>query len=143
MTELAFEKTRVRATADGVLLQLEATAGEATSASASVPLAVIGNTSSLKVTAEVEERDISKVWLGQDVVIRSNAFAGKEFAGKVTHMAPRVGRPGLGLRTASEPRDVEVLEVDIALDGKTPLLPGMRVDVFFKPKAAVKAAAKN
>ncbi|MDH3582253.1 MAG: efflux RND transporter periplasmic adaptor subunit, partial [Hyphomicrobiales bacterium] len=143
LAELAFDKTRVRATADGTVLQLEATAGETATPAAPVPLAVIGNISSLEVTAEVEERDISKVWLGQDVVIRANAFAGQEFAGKVTHIAPRVGRPGLGLRSASEPRDVEVLEVDIELQGKTPLLPGMRVDVFFKPKAAMKAAAKN
>ena len=33
------------------------------------------------------------------------------------------------------------LEVKIALDGPTPLMPGMRVDVFFKPTPPVKAAA--
>ena len=143
LAELAFEKTRIRATSDGRVLQLEGVAGQLASAGSKLPFAIIGDVSQLEVTAEVEERDISKIWIGQDVVVRANAFSGQDFVGKVTAIAPKVGSPALGLRGPSQPRDVEILEVDITLDGKPPLLPSMRVDVFFRPKGNVRAAAKN
>ena len=143
LAELAYEKTRIRATSNGRVLQLEGVAGQLASLTSQVPFAVVGDVSRLEVTAEVEERDISKVWVGQNVVVRANAFSGKDFTGKVTAIAAKVGSPALGLRGPSQPRDVEILEVDITLDGKPPLLPSMRVDVFFKPKGNVRAAAKN
>ena len=143
LAELAYEKTRIRATSNGRVLQLEGVAGQLASLTSQVPFAVVGDVSRLEVTAEVEERDISKVWVGQNVVVRANAFSGKDFTGKVTAIATKVGSPALGLRGPSQPRDVEILEVDITLDGKPPLLPSMRVDVFFKPKGNVRAAAKN
>jgi hypothetical protein len=34
--------------------------------------------------------------------------------------------------------DVDVLEVTIEVIGQTPLLPGMRVDTFFKPDTQAK-----
>ncbi len=143
LAELAFERTRIRSTSDGRILQLEGVAGELATAGSTLPFAIVGDVSQLEVTAEVEERDISKIWIGQDVVVRANAFTGEDFTGKVTAIAPKVGSPALGLRGPSQPRDVEILEVDITLDGKPPLLPSMRVDVFFKPKGNVRAAAKN
>ena len=124
-------------------MQLEGVAGQLASLTSNVPFAIVGDVSRLEVTAEVEERDISKVWIGQNVVVRANAFSGKDFTGKVTAIAAKVGSPALGLRGPSQPRDVEILEVDITLDGKPPLLPSMRVDVFFKPRGNVRAAAKN
>ena len=143
LAELAFEKTRIRSTSNGRVLQLEGTAGQLASAGSKLPFAIVGDVSRLEVTAEVEERNISKIWVGQDVVVRANAFSGQDFLGKVTSIAAKVGSPALGLRGPSQPRDVEIIEVDIALDGKPPLLPSMRVDVFFKPKGNVRAAAKN
>ncbi|MEM8972791.1 MAG: efflux RND transporter periplasmic adaptor subunit [Pseudomonadota bacterium] len=141
LAELAYEKTRIRATSNGRVLQMEGVAGELATTSSQLPFAIVGDVSKLEVTAEVEERDISKIWVGQSVVIRANAFSGQDFTGKVTSIAAKVGSPALGLRGPSQPRDVEILEVDITLDGKPPLLPSMRVDVFFKPKGNVRAAA--
>ncbi|MEM9357321.1 MAG: efflux RND transporter periplasmic adaptor subunit [Pseudomonadota bacterium] len=141
LAELAYEKTRIRATSNGRVLQMEGVAGELATTNSQLPFAIVGDVSKLEVTAEVEERDISKIWVGQDVVVRANAFSGQDFIGKVTSIAAKVGSPALGLRGPSQPRDVEILEVDITLDGKPPLLPSMRVDVFFKPKGNVRAAA--
>jgi len=42
-----------------------------------------------------------------------------------------VAPPRLGSRGPRKPTDVDVLEVLIDLDGRPPLLPGMRADVFF------------
>ena len=141
LAELAYEKTRLRATADGTILQLGLRAGETVSPTSGSAIAIIGNTKALEVKAEVEERDIQKVRLGQKVVVRSNAFEGQDFSGKVTRVSSRVGSPGLGLRGRNKPRDVEILEVKILLDGQTPLLSGMRVDVFFEKTQATRSAA--
>ena len=141
VAELTYERTRVRAPMDGTILRVDATVGEGTGPSAPAPLFVMGDMTALEIVAEVDERDVSRVSGGQAVVIRSNAFTGKDFGGKVVLVQPALGSPMLKARGPSKPSDVDVLEVKIALDGPTPLMPGMRVDVFFKPTPPVKAAA--
>jgi HlyD family secretion protein len=42
--------------------------------------------------------------------------------------------PRIGPRGPKRPSDIEVLEMTIKLDGDVPLLPGMRVDAFVRPK---------
>ncbi len=98
-------------------------------------LFVIGNLSSLQVRAEIEERDIGKVRVGQAAVIRSDAFPGKDFEGKIASLAQSLGPSKIGQRGPRKPTDVDVLEVLIDLAGQPPLLPGMRVDVFLRPEA--------
>lgn len=139
LAEIAFENTRVRAPVEGTLLEFDAKVGEMTSPTVTRPLAVIGDMSTIQVTAEVQERDVSKVRLGQAVIVRSNAFDGTEFTGKVTEIAPTVGSPGLRSQGPRQQLDAEVLEVKIQLDGVPPVRPGMRVDVFFKSQQEVSA----
>lgn len=143
IAEISLERTRVRSTAAGTVLSFNAVEGEVANVRATVPVAVVGDLSGLEVRAEVDERDVSKVFRDQSVVIRSNAYPGRDFTGKVTLVEPALGTPGLKARGPRKPSDVDVLEVKIDLEGDTPLLPGMRVDVFFKKKEPVKSAAKN
>ena len=143
LAEIAYEKTRIRATMDGMVLQMGIKSGEIANPTSPVPVAIIGKTDELEVTAEIEERNISQIRKSQAVEIRSSAFEGQKYFGKVVRLAPRVNVPGLGLRGSNEPRDVEVLEVDIAIEGSPPLLPGMRVDVFFTPLEPTQHATPN
>jgi HlyD family secretion protein len=99
-------------------------------------LLTLGNTATMQVKAELEERDVGKVRVGQLAVIRSDAFPGKDFEGKVSSMAQALGPTRLGQRGPRKPTDVDVLEIVVDLNGQTPLLPGMRVDVFLKPESA-------
>lgn len=140
LAEIAYENTRVRAPMNGTLLRFNAKVGETTSSTQQRPIAVLGNMSAVQITAEVQERDVSKVRLGQAVIVRSNAFGGTDFNGKVTEVAPSVGAPGLRAQGPRQQLDAEVLEVKIELDGKPPVMPGMRVDVFFKAEQRVSAA---
>ena len=64
--------------------------------------------------------------------MRSNAYPGRDFEGKVTELAPSLGLPRMGSRGARRATDVEVMEVMIDLQGAVPLLPGMRADAFFR-----------
>lgn len=143
LAEIAHQNTRVRAPVNGTLLRLDATRGEMAAPNQPRPIAVLGDMSVIQITAEVQERDVSKVWVGQMVIVRSNAFGNVDFAGKVTEVAPSVGSPGLRAQGPRQQIDAEVLEVKIELDGQPPVMPGMRVDVFFKAGQRVSAAIRR
>jgi len=139
LAEAALERTRIRAPITGTALQISAKVGEMAAPSPENVLVMIGNTASMQVKAELEERDVGKVRLGQMAVIRSDAFPGKDFEGKVSSMAQALGPSRLGQRGPRKPTDVDVLEIVVELAGQTPLLPGMRVDVFLRPESAAAA----
>ncbi|HVY41577.1 MAG TPA: efflux RND transporter periplasmic adaptor subunit [Hyphomicrobiaceae bacterium] len=137
LAEAALERTRIRAPSDGTVLQVNARVGETATPSAEQTLVVMGDVSALRVRAEIEERDTAKVRVGQAAIVRSDAHPGKDFEGKVATIAQALGPTKLAQRGPRRPNDVDVLEVVIDLDGTPPLLPGMRVDVFFRPDATV------
>jgi HlyD family secretion protein len=141
LAEAALERTRVRAPSEGTVLQLYAKVGETAAPSSERPLVVVGDVSSLRVRAEFEERDIGKVSIGQGAVVRTDAFPGKDFEGKVSSSAKALGPSKLGQRGPRRPTDIDVLEVIIDLTGQPPLLPGMRVDVFLKAEASAPSAS--
>jgi HlyD family secretion protein len=135
VADAALERTRIRAASTGTVLQVNAKAGEMATPSPEVPLVIVGNLSSLQVRAELEERDIGKVRIGQIAIVRSDAFPGKDFEGKIASLAQTLGPSRVGQRGPRKPTDVDVLEVLIDMVGQPPLLPGMRVDVFLRPEA--------
>jgi HlyD family secretion protein len=132
VAEALLEKTRILAPVSGTVLQLPAKVGEMVAPSPDQTLAVLGDMSVVRLKAEVDEIDVSKIKVGGKVVIKSNAYPGKEFEGTVAELAPSLTSPQFALRGARRPVDVEVLPVTIDLEGNPPLLPGMRADAFFK-----------
>jgi HlyD family secretion protein len=132
----AIERARVRAPADGTILNVWAKQGEVAVTSPDAPLALFGDLNSLRVRTEVEERDVTKIRVGQKAVVKADAFGNQEFTGVVTSIAPALGPQRITSRGPRRPNDVEVLEVMVALDGQPPLMTGMRVDVFFKSDTA-------
>jgi HlyD family secretion protein len=142
LAEAALERTRIRAPSNGSILQINARVGETVAPSPENLLVVLGDVTSLRVRAELEEREIGKVRVGQGAVVRSDAFPGKDFEGSVSSLARSLGPSKLGQRGPRRPTDIDVLEVIIDLTGEPPLLPGMRVDVFLKADASPSAAAR-
>ena len=136
IADAASERLRIRAPQDGVVLQLVATVGESVAPSPENVVLVLGDVSALRVKAEIEERDIGKVRTGQMAVVRSDAFPGRDFEGRVASFAQSLAPSRLGQKGPRKLVDVDVLEVTIDLVAPTPLLPGMRVDVFLKPEAS-------
>lgn len=141
LAEAALDRTRIRAPSSGTILQMNARVGETVAPSPEAPLVVMGDVTALRVRAEFEERDIGKIKVGQGAVIRSDAFQGQDFEGKVSSLAQSLGPSKLGQRGPRRPTDVDVLEVLIDLTGRPALLPGMRVDVFLKAQAPGQPAA--
>jgi HlyD family secretion protein len=141
--EAALERTRVRAPSSGTALQVTAKAGEVVAPSPENVLVVLGDLTSLRVRAEIEERDIGKLRVGQAAIIRSDAFPGKDFDGKVASLGQALGPSRIGQRGPRRPTDVDMLEIMIDLVGQPPLLPGMRVDVYLKPDTTASAPQAN
>jgi len=132
LAETMLEHTRIRAPIAGTVLQMNVKSGEMVAPSAEAPLAVIGDMTAVRARAEVDENDVSKIKPGQSVFVRSNAYPGRDFEGKVIQLAQSLALPRMGSRGARRATDVEVMEVVIELEGSGPLLPGMRADVFFR-----------
>jgi HlyD family secretion protein len=141
LADAALERSRVRAPVNGNVLQIYAKAGENAVPSPEAPVLVFGDTSKFQVRAEIEERDAGKVRIGQQTVIRSDAFPGRSFEGKITSVAQALGSSRINAKGPRKPTDVDVLEVMIELDGRPALMSGMRVDVFVKPDSTANSQA--
>ncbi len=137
----ALERTRLRAPSDGTVLQVQVRVGELASASPEQALVVMGDLSTLRVRAEVEERDLAKVNVGQAVTVKTDAYPGRSFAGTVASLAQSLSPGRISQKGPRRPNDHDTLEVQIDLEVGSPLLPGMRVDVFFKADQTAKSAA--
>jgi HlyD family secretion protein len=131
MAEALLDKSRIRSPISGTVLQVNAKDGEVVSPSPE-PLIVVGDMSLVRVKAEVDEHDVAKIKVGQKAFVRSVGFPGKEFEGTVSSTASSLGSAKIGPRGPRRANDVEVLEVTIDLEKGVPLLPGMRVDAFFR-----------
>ncbi len=140
--EAALERTRIRAPFDGTVLQVFAQEGELAAASPEQPMVIVGDLSQLRVKAEVEERDAAKIAVGQSVVLKSDAYPDREFAGKVATVALAMRPPKLAHRGPRRPNDLDTLEVVIDVASGSVLMPGMRVDVYFRIEGAAAEAPR-
>lgn len=125
----AHARLLVIAPAAGEILQVRYRAGELYRPEGD-PLVVLGDTSSLRVRLDLDERDVGKVARGTPAVVRANAFPA-ELRGKVVEIGRRMGRKNVRSDDPVERNDTKILEVVIALDaGPTPLVIGQRVTGF-------------
>ncbi|MCA9679229.1 MAG: efflux RND transporter periplasmic adaptor subunit, partial [Myxococcales bacterium] len=106
------------------------------------PLAVIGDTSTLTVRMDVDERDLGRVAVGAAVVVRANAFPGVRFTGRVQAVGRRMGRKRLRSDEPGERNDTKVLEIVIALDDPRGLVVGQRVTCDVREAAAAAGAPR-
>lgn len=130
--ELAVEKTRIRAPIAGTVLQVQAKPGEMATPSPEQTLLVLADLSALRVRAELDERDISRIHVGQVVVVRTAAFKDREFAGKVASIAQMVGPAVMNARGQRKLNDIDVVDVVIDLTDPGLLTVGMQVEVYFR-----------
>ena len=127
------EKLTIRAPIAGTVLQVNVKVGEVAGPTASQPLILLGDLSRLRVRAEVDEHDVGKIAPGGEVVVRADAFRGREFTGKVASIAPIVRLGRISSPESGHLTDFSVNEVLVQLDNPGPLLVGLKVDVYFRP----------
>jgi membrane fusion protein (multidrug efflux system) len=104
----------ITAPMDGVVLRRDGEVGEIVDPGQI--MFRVGVPKPLQVVAEVNEEDIPRVVLGQKVLLRSDAFAGKQLEGKLREITP-MGDPV-----------AKTYRIRIALPDDTPLKVGMSVE---------------
>jgi RND family efflux transporter MFP subunit len=137
-------KTVIRTPISGTVLQLAAQQGETLAAGLSAPtLIIVANLNKLEVDAYVDETDIGKVHIGQDVQTTVDAFPHRVFHGKVFKIASG----------STIQQGVITYDVSISLDSVKGLKPDMsanttilvrqRHNVLMVPSEAIQQGVKN
>jgi RND family efflux transporter MFP subunit len=118
----------------GTVLRRDAEPGNL--AMPSTVLFVVANERSLRVTADLDERDIALVAEGQAALVRADSFPGRVFDAQVTQLTPygdaetRVFRVRLGLGDDTPLRAGMTVEANI--------IAGRRADAILVPASAVR-----
>jgi HlyD family secretion protein len=128
----ALDKMTVRAPIDGTVLQVNVREGEAVSPGSPQPPLQLADLSAMCVRAELDERDIGAVKVGQAVIVRATAFPGREFEGNVSSVAPLIEPGRLEPPGSRDQTDVDVVRVMVGLTGSGELTIGMKADVYFR-----------
>lgn len=133
--EERIKKCSVLAPIDGTVLRVFAKPGESFSTVTPRPLFSLADTSTRRIKAEVDERDIDKVLVGQSVLIQADALNGKELKGSVARISSVMGRKSVFTGDPSDKSDRDILEAIIDVTGDVRPLPvGLRVTVQFLSK---------
>jgi multidrug resistance efflux pump len=125
-------KCSIFAPIDGTVLRVYARRGESYSTVTPRPLFSLADTSTRHIKAEVDERDVVKLSVGQKVIIQADALEGKKLNGSVTSVSSMMGRKSIATGDPSDKSDRDILEAVIDLDDNARPLPiGLRVTVQF------------
>jgi HlyD family secretion protein len=122
------EKCKVRAPIAGTILKVITKTGEPYSTFLPHPLFTIADESVRRVRAEVDERDVNRVKLGQFVDVSADGFPGEQFKGQVIQISRSMKAKSVLSEDPSQKVDRDVLEVLIELESVKEDLPlGLRV----------------
>ena len=130
--EAELEKTVITAPISGTVLRILRRPGEAVSVLFDSPVVTMGNIATLNIRAEVDEKDIAQVALGQRAYATADTFADRQFWGKVTRISRLMGRKNILSGDPAEREDRKVMEVLITMDTPDALVSGLRMDVFIE-----------
>src|SRR5467141_302093 len=132
-------KFSILAPIDGTILRVYARRGESFSTVTPRPLFSLADTSSRHIKAEIDERDVDKVSIGQKVVIQADALDGKRLNGSVVRISAMMGRKSISTGDPSDKSDRDILEAVIGLEDNALSLPiGLRVTVQFLTASSLK-----
>lgn len=125
------EKTVIIAPISGKVIRKYLEAGE--SSTKERALAAIADTERIRINAEVDETDIGVVRIGYVTEVRSDAFPSAVFRGHVREIADYAGVRKVRPNDQARNMDMKVIGVKVVLAERTPLKPGMTVDVKIMP----------
>ena len=134
VAEDRLSKCVIRAPIGGSVLRVHLREGESFTTFAPRPIFSIADVSGRRVRAEVDERDVGSVHVGQKVTVTSDSYPNKRISGIVTKLASIMGRKTVLTGNPAEKEDRDVLEVTARLDQSANVFPvGLRVTVQFEP----------
>lgn len=82
------ERTSIRAPVDGIVISRAVDAGQTVAASLQAPtlFLIARNLTDMQVEASIDEAEIGRVAIGQDVTFTVDSFPGRSFSGKITQV---------------------------------------------------------
>jgi HlyD family secretion protein len=125
-------KCAILAPIDGTVLQVNARPGESFSTVTPRSLFRLADASGRRVKVEIDERDVTKITMGQSAIINAEGLTGERLTGTVTSVSAAMGRKSVFGDDPADKIDRDVLEATIALGPSAQSLPiGLRVTVRF------------
>jgi HlyD family secretion protein len=132
LTEQRLRETKLVAPFDGQVLKMLKREGEGVSAFEPEAVVLFGDRSRLRVRAEIDERFVRRIAVGQRAVVHGRNLEGMSFGGRVASLEPIMGDKTVFTRGSSERKDLDVLQViiDFGADFQAPI--GLQVDVVIE-----------
>ncbi|GAB4240469.1 MAG: efflux RND transporter periplasmic adaptor subunit [Deltaproteobacteria bacterium] len=128
-------KATIRAPFDGTVAERLVNAGDLVGEMQKVVFRLVDNRL-LELTVSVPSSEMAAVRVGQPLVFTTDAFPGREFAGKVAHINPSVNAADRSVRVIAEVRNVpETLKGGLFVKGR--IVTGARRGVVRIPRSAL------
>lgn len=126
LAESQLANTILSAPFDGVVLEKHAEPGEFRAAGG--PVLTVADTSTVWMRAYINQTDLGRITLGQDVEVRTDSFPGKTYRGKLSFISSEAEFTPKSVQTTKE-RVTLVFRIKIELDNASgELKPGMAAD---------------
>lgn len=129
LAEERFEETRIKAPCDGTVLKRLKRGGGAVSTFVPETVLLFGDLSRLRVRAEIDERFVKELCVGQKAQVYGRNLLGKTYPGRVVEVENIMGDKTVFTRASSERKDLHVLEVVIEMEPGFSAPVGLQVDV--------------
>jgi multidrug resistance efflux pump len=129
LAEEQLRETKLLAPFDGTVLKVLKREGEAVTILTPDPVILFGDTSRMRVRAEIDERLIRHLAPGQAARVYGRNLQGETHQGKVAYLEQLMGDKTVFTSASSERKDLEVLQVLIDMEPGFRYPAGLRVDV--------------
>ena len=145
MARIRLNRSVIRAPISGVVIEKTVEAGQTVAASlSSPPLVKIAELAAMKVDAWVDEADIGRVKVGQDVEFQVDSYPGRIFKGKVVRIFPS---PLIKDNVVTYDTEIRVRNDDLALKpgmtANVTVILAKRQDVLIAPSAALRVSGRD
>lgn len=123
------DETVLRAPSEGTVLEVLRREGEAARDAAGGPVLIFADDSRLRVRAEIDERYVSLLRPGQQAEVFGRGLGERRYHGQIALVKGLISTKTVFSRSASERKDLDVLQVliDMPEEFRAPL--GLQVDV--------------
>ena len=95
-------------------------------------MVLFGDLSRLQVRAEMDERLVQHLAIGQEAVVYGRNLGDKAYPGRVVLLEKLMGDKTVFTRASSERKDLDVLQVLVELGSDLQVPAGLQVDVRIK-----------
>lgn len=145
IARVRLDRSVIRAPISGIVIHKTVEAGQTVAASlSSPPLVKIAELAHMKVDAWVDEADIGKVEVGQDVEFQVDSYPGRVFEGKVVRIFPS---PEIKDNVVTYDTEIRVANDDLALKpgmtANVTVVLARKDDVLVAPNAALRVRGRD